>query len=211
MQATTISIADLETRAARGWQAPQEEWLGGWLLRAADGFTGRANSAPLRRGAAVVMTAAPKVAASCAGPAAPVAAAVAVAVAVAAAPDEDWLAMYHYRGDALPPVGRRLLMSAPWQAFASVREEGQTVAIGRVAGDAGWAGLTAIETHPGHQRRGLATAVSATLAALAADRGATGLYVQVEEENTGARALYGGIGFCDHHRYHYRVGPDASS
>ena len=81
MQATTISIADLETRAARGWQAPQEEWLGGWLLRAADGFTGRANSAPLRRGAAVVMTAAPKVAASCAGPAAPVAAAVAVLAA----------------------------------------------------------------------------------------------------------------------------------
>lgn len=42
---SAISIADLETTAAGGWRAPQEERLGGWLLRAAEGFTGRANSA----------------------------------------------------------------------------------------------------------------------------------------------------------------------
>ena len=40
-----ISIPDLEQRAALGWRAPGEERLGDWLLRAADGFTGRANSA----------------------------------------------------------------------------------------------------------------------------------------------------------------------
>ncbi len=40
-----ISIPDLERRAALGWRAPEEERLGDWLLRAADGFTGRANSA----------------------------------------------------------------------------------------------------------------------------------------------------------------------
>jgi N-acetylglutamate synthase len=41
----TISITDLELVAAASWRAPEEEWLGNWLLRAADGFTGRANSA----------------------------------------------------------------------------------------------------------------------------------------------------------------------
>ena len=38
-------IEDLERAAARHWQAPDTHPLGGWLLRAAAGFTGRANSA----------------------------------------------------------------------------------------------------------------------------------------------------------------------
>ena len=36
---------DLERVAAAHWRGTEEEWLGDWLLRAADGFTGRANSA----------------------------------------------------------------------------------------------------------------------------------------------------------------------
>jgi len=38
-------IAALERVAALHWRAPEEERLGGWLLRAGRGFTGRANSA----------------------------------------------------------------------------------------------------------------------------------------------------------------------
>lgn len=228
------------------------------LLRAADGFTGRANSAlaigapglpppeavqevcawyrarglppmiavpfpmtgpddspvdrlldslgwPLRQAPAVVMTAPPPQvpAGNRAGPP--------TAVTVTTAPDDEWLAMYPLPRGRPAAHRPRLLLSAPWQAFASVREAGQTIAIGRVAGDEDWAGLTAIETHPGHRRRGLATAVSTALAAAAADRGVTGVYLQVERENTGARVLSGGIGFCDHHRYHYRVAPAAAS
>ena len=37
-------VRDLEAAAAAGWQALEAEWIGGWLLRAADGFTRRANS-----------------------------------------------------------------------------------------------------------------------------------------------------------------------
>jgi N-acetylglutamate synthase len=37
-------IIELEQVAARHWRGTEEEWLGGWLLRAAEGFTGRANS-----------------------------------------------------------------------------------------------------------------------------------------------------------------------
>jgi N-acetylglutamate synthase len=263
LRVTSISMADLEARAVGSWRAPEEDWLGGWLLRAAGGFTGRANSAlaigdpgvplaqavrevsawyearglppmiavpfamdgpdtspvdrllaglgwPPRSGSAVVMTAEPGATLLRAEPGAtPLRAGPATSVRLDAAPDDEWLAMYHYRGHDLPPVARRLMMSAPWQAFASVREDGQTIAIGRVAADQGWAGLTAIETHPDHRRRGLATTVTAALAAQAAEHGVTGLYLQVESENIPARALYRGLGFADHHRYHYRVAPTA--
>ncbi len=39
-----LGVADLERVAARGWRAAEEETLGEWLLRAAGGFTGRANT-----------------------------------------------------------------------------------------------------------------------------------------------------------------------
>ena len=71
------------------------------------------------------------------------------------------------------------------------------------AGD--WAGLTAVEVHPRHRRRGLGRAITATLAALAADRGIAGLYLQVEDANAPARAMYSAVGFTDHHGYHYRI------
>jgi ribosomal protein S18 acetylase RimI-like enzyme len=40
----TVSINALELAAAQTWRAPDEARLGEWLLRAADGFTSRANS-----------------------------------------------------------------------------------------------------------------------------------------------------------------------
>ena len=39
------SMLELERIAAAHWRGAEEEWLGDWLLRAAGGFTGRANSA----------------------------------------------------------------------------------------------------------------------------------------------------------------------
>lgn len=252
----SISILDLEEAAARGWRAPEEAALGRWRLRAAEGFTGRANSAlaigdpglplaaavsavcgwyrarglramvavpfpvgqpsssgvdrflagelgwPVRSSAVTVMTAAP-------GAVADASADGAVPIAVAAEPDEGWLALYRFRGQKPPPISRRLLMSAPWQAFASVRADGDTVAIGRVAAAGGWAGLTAVEVDPRHRRRGLGRAITGALAAAAAARGVTGLYLQVEDDNPVAHRLYRHMGFADHHGYHYRVAPAA--
>jgi N-acetylglutamate synthase len=40
----STTVAGLEAVAARGWQALETERMGGWLLRASGGFTGRANS-----------------------------------------------------------------------------------------------------------------------------------------------------------------------
>jgi GNAT superfamily N-acetyltransferase len=246
-----MEISELERAAAWGWRAPEEERLGEWLLRAAEGFTGRANSAlaigdpggPLpeavdavcawyaarglpamiavpypagrpedseldrllesrdwtvRSGAATVMTAEPGRVVTPEGVS---------GVEIMAEPGDDWLALYHYRGQELPPIARRLLLSAPWQAFGRVRLGERTVAIGRVAGNREWAGLTAIEVDPALRRRGLGAAVSAALAAAAAERGVRGVYLQVEDGNAAARALYHRVGFTDHHGYHYRVAP----
>lgn len=127
-------------------------------------------------------------------------------------PSEEWLALYHYRGQpSLPPIARQVLTSAPWQAFASIRAHGQTIAIGRVAAAADWAGLTAIEVARGYRRRGLATVVTAALAAQAAARGAGHVYLQVEDDNEPARMLYRRIGFAAHHDYHYRIAPERQS
>jgi ribosomal protein S18 acetylase RimI-like enzyme len=250
--AVTISITDLELAAAPSWRAPDEARLGDWLLRAAGGFTGRANSAlaaddpglPLagaieavtrwyaarglpptiavpypiaqperteldqilaglgwtvRADAATVMTATTADVAGYVRPGA--------AVAIDPVPDAGWLGQYHYRGQPLPTIAVRLLTSASWQAFASIREGGETIAIGRVAGSGDWAGLTAIEVDPDHYRRGLGTAVTAALAAHAANRGFRNLYLQVTDGNFGARSLYRQLGFTDHHGYHYRVSP----
>ena len=38
------TIIELERMAAAHWRGTEEQWLGDWLLRAAEGFTGRANS-----------------------------------------------------------------------------------------------------------------------------------------------------------------------
>jgi GNAT superfamily N-acetyltransferase len=43
--ATPHQVATLERTAARGWLPPDHEYLGDWLLRAAGGWTSRANSA----------------------------------------------------------------------------------------------------------------------------------------------------------------------
>jgi N-acetylglutamate synthase len=239
--------------AALGWRASDEERLGDWLLRAADGFTGRANSAlavgdpgtsldaaigevvrwygtrglpamvavpfpgsgpyweevdrylagrgwRIRPREATVMTAAPAAVPHRGPPAG-------VRTDLAPDPDDGWLSCYHFHGQELPPAARTLLKSAPWQTFASARAGGRTVAVGRVAAGAGWAGLTAVEVDPAYRRQGLASAITTALATAAADHGAAGLYLQVLTENSAARRLYQRAGFTEHHRYHYRVAP----
>lgn len=257
---SAISIAELERAAALGWRAPEEDALGEWLLRAAGGFTGRANSAlaigdpgaplpaaidevcrwylareltpmiavpvpldgsgpgaddagsadvdgylagcgwSIRANAATVMTAAPAAVTRAAAPEG-------VRIDVAPEPGRAWLDCYHYRGLELPPVALALLMSAPWQGFASARSGGETIAVGRVAAGAGWAGLTAVEVGPAHRRQGLASAITRALADAAAGQGATRLYLQVENDNHAARKLYRRVGFTEHHGYHYRIAP----
>lgn len=125
-------------------------------------------------------------------------------VAIAPEPSSGWEAAYHYRGAvALPLAGRRLLVRADVVGFAEVVVEGQVVAIGRGTVVDGWLGITAVEVHPSHRRRGLATQVLAALAGWARDHGADRAYLQVELTNDVAAAMYRRVGFRDHHTYAY--------
>jgi N-acetylglutamate synthase len=250
------TMTDLERVAAAHWRGTQEEWLGDWLLRAAGGFTGRANSAlplgdpglplddalavvtrwyrdrglpamiavpmpleadgpgreldehlaqrswPARPGPAFVMVADLPLALPADGPAA------GPAVLLSPEPDDFWAARYHYRGqEHLPPVARRVLTSAREQFFVSIRDGGEVLAIARLSIADGWAGLTAVEVHPGHRRQGLGGAITAAACRVAQQRGIPRAFLQVEVDNAPARALYRRLGFRYSHRYHYRVAP----
>jgi ribosomal protein S18 acetylase RimI-like enzyme len=127
-----------------------------------------------------------------------------------AEPDDQWLAMYHYRGqDRQPPVMRTVLLSAQAQAFASIRDRasGEVLAIGRLSIADGWAGIAAVEVAGKHRRRGLGTALTAAICAEAASRGVRRVFLQVETRNAAAAALYERCGFRYSHRYHYRIAP----
>jgi GNAT superfamily N-acetyltransferase len=262
-----IGWADLEDVAADGWRPLETAWLGtpgrSWRLRAADGFTGRANSAlalgdpddvgtpvavavdaverwyaerglPARfavpwpldaprldegardvapdaelRGRGYLLdtptlflTAALR---EVAGTLAREVPTDALDVSVSDAPDDGWLAVYRYRGEDLPAVAPRVLVSSPAQAFVQVRDGARTVAVGRAASSRGWTGLTAVEVLPEYRRRGLARRVVAAGVEWGLRRGDRSGYLQVAEANAAARALYESIGWTPHHGYHYRV------
>lgn len=247
-------IAELERAAATHWRGAEEERLGDWLLRAAGGFTGRANSAlavgdpgvrladaagavtawyrargltpmiavitgmdgqdqgldhflaergwALRPGPAFVMIA------KAGETAGPLALPDGLRVCMDAGPDDAWLSMYHYRGGRFPAAGRSVLMSAPWQAFASLRDaDGAPAAIARLSVGGGWAGITAVEVSPARRRQGLGTLITRAVCAEAARQGADRIFLQTETDNTPARALYQRCGFTYSHRYHYRTAP----
>ncbi|MER6959640.1 MULTISPECIES: GNAT family N-acetyltransferase [unclassified Streptomyces] len=246
------SYEELARVAARGWRPVESERLGGWELRAAAGYTRRANSVlplgepgvPLdaaldvvrrwygARGLpAYVQTATGAEGAQeplCAelerrgwvrevtaelwvGALAPVAdlATEAESVALAREADAAWLARYQRKG--VDEVARKVLGSGPSVWFASVPgpQGGAPAAIGRCVVDGRWAGFGAVEVDPAQRRRGLATAVMAALARRALAEGASAAWLQVEEENAGARALYAGMGFAAHHAYHHYREPAA--
>ena len=275
-----VSMDDLARVTADGWRAGDEAALGDWLLRAADGVTGRANSAlvvgdpgrPLeaalpavtdwyaarglpamlqvchgagepvhahaagaaalaagmRPGMAVLVMVADlqsvsdmaRAGAPAAAPAAAPASAPRAAgrrsplasVSVSAAPDEAWVQAYLGSKGVSPrqlTAVRGLLESAPRQVFASCRDDaGQVVAVGRLAVSPGWAGLFGLWTDPTLRRTGVGTSVVAALLD-GVDRHTPALYLQVQDDNAPAIAMYRGLGFVDHHRYTYLVGSRA--
>ncbi|MFE3428779.1 GNAT family N-acetyltransferase [Streptomyces sp. NPDC059171] len=240
------SFEELAAVTARAWQPVESEALGDWRLRAAGGFTRRANSVlplgdpglPLgeafgrvRRwygerdlpayiqpatgaeGAQEVLCAelerhgwrrevSAEVRIAALAPVGDREAEVS-AVRLSREPDAAWLARYQRFSTPGPHV-LRVLGSGPSVWFASVPGSGDAPdAIGRCVVDGRWAGFMAVEVAPAQRRRGLATTVMTALARRALDEGASAAWLQVEEDNEGARALYDGMGFTDHHRYHH--------
>ncbi|MEW2070354.1 GNAT family N-acetyltransferase [Streptomyces sp. NPDC007346] len=258
------SFPELAAVTARAWQPVESEPLGEWRLRAAGGFTRRANSAlplgdpglPLgeafgrverwyeerglppyiqtatgaegaqevlcaeleRHGWRREVTAEVRIAAL--APVGDLDADVS-AVRLTREPDTAWLSRYQRFSTPGPHV-LRVLGAGPSVWFATVaggagagggsgggggteggRGAEAPAAIGRCVVDGRWAGFMAVEVAPEHRRRGLATSVMAALARRALEEGASAAWLQVEEDNEGARALYDGMGFAAHHRYHH--------
>ena len=105
-------------------------------------------------------------------------------------------------------MARRLLVEGPSVWFA---ELAGGRAIGRCVVDGRWAGFAAVTVDPAHRREGLATAVMAALARRALEEGASAAWLQVEDDNAGARALYDRMGFAAHHAYHHYRAPESSA
>ncbi|MFC5662408.1 GNAT family N-acetyltransferase [Kitasatospora misakiensis] len=123
-----------------------------------------------------------------------------------------WLSLYRRAGGgpAVEEAALRVVHGGPSVWFATVPGAGPgqpPLAVGRCVIDGPWAGFGAIEVAPHGRRAGLGTAVMAVLAARAAEEGASGAYLQVEAENTGAVALYDGLGFTTSHTYQYALLP----
>lgn len=125
--------------------------------------------------------------------------------------DEAWLARYQRKG--VSEVALKVLGGGPSVWFASVPGEGAgaPAAIGRCVVDGRWASFAAVEVDPALRRRGLATAVMAALAGRALEEGASAGWLQVETDNTGARALYARLGFAPHHAYHHYREPESAA
>lgn len=86
--------------------------------------------------------------------------------------------------------------------FARIEADGRAVAVGAVAVDGGWAGVSVMRTSPDYRRQGLAGRIVSALLGFAASEGATRSYLQVEAKNETAVALYEKLGFRT--AYHYR-------
>lgn len=69
----------------------------------------------------------------------------------------------------------------------------------------GWCGIFGMVVQTEARRRGIATALLGTIATEAQHLDATRCYLQVEQENAAARALYTRNGFTPEYSYHYRT------
>lgn len=116
---------------------------------------------------------------------------------IATAPDDGWAQVFLGEGfDAADGASRvRTLSRAPASLFASVRENGRTVAAGAASFGHGWASVHGMRTAQHCRGRGLAGRVLASLAAAALARSYERMFLQVEAGNAAAQALYRRAGF----------------
>ncbi|MGV9802536.1 N-acetylglutamate synthase, CG3035 family [Mycobacterium sp. NPDC003449] len=224
-------IRALEHAAAMAWPGTEHHWLGGWFLRAGHGVTSRANSAvPLDVSAQIADLAAvaewyrghdlpawlalPErllpIRAAGVKPARVMVRDIATGPPTVSAthrrtPDASWLAVYERE----VPVDVLTAVLDGELTFVSVADS----AVGRGAVTATpdgtrWLGISSVRVAPGRRRQGHARTVCETLSAWGAAAGAGRAYVQVENDNDPAIALYTSLGFRLHHQNRYVAAAD---
>jgi ribosomal protein S18 acetylase RimI-like enzyme len=128
-------------------------------------------------------------------------------VSVSPVADAAWLAN-DARAVGFGDAARGVLEGPEDVGFVSVgpspvRDEPVVLAKGRVAVAGDWAGITDVWVSPAHRRQGFALVVMGALLDLAAERGATTVFLQTRGDNPAALALYDRLGFVTHHAYRY--------
>ncbi|MBW3646502.1 MAG: GNAT family N-acetyltransferase [Actinobacteria bacterium] len=129
-------------------------------------------------------------------------------------PDQAWLDCWWSVDGREGPRGlelaRRCLerIASP-TGYASVRIDGDVVAVARGVVDERWLGLFAMAVLPTHRRQGHGRHLLGALGRWAATHGASAAYLQLWSGNDPARALYTAAGFATAYGYHYRNGPAA--
>lgn len=126
-------------------------------------------------------------------------------VLVEPTPSVEWEQLF--LGEGFDPVDGAsrlaILRRGRDSVFASVREQGGTVAVGAACFSEGWCGVHGMRTLPAHRGRGLAGAVLSALAQEASARGIGRCFLQVQEDNEPARSLYAARGFGTAWTYAY--------
>ena len=134
-----------------------------------------------------------------------------LAAELAEAPDEAWMSMY--LGEGLDPVDgasrARSLSRASDMLYASLRENGQTLACGAASFGQGWLGVHGMRTAAAQRGRGLAGTIVQAMAREAAHRGIRQAFLQVDIGNAPACSLYHRLGFTTAWSYAYWRRPGA--
>lgn len=125
-------------------------------------------------------------------------------------PDDEWLAMYHFRGEPLPEQALNLLRERidGEMGFARISHpQAGTVAITRATvtevNSVKYLGYSAVEVAESFRRQGLGTALGEYVMHVGAQMNADIAYLQVIATNEAGIRLYEKLGFVEHHRHRY--------
>jgi ribosomal protein S18 acetylase RimI-like enzyme len=94
-----------------------------------------------------------------------------------------------------------------FEGWALADDQGQQLCCGQVAREADLVGVFDVFTAAPARGRGWARRLCTHLLQQAHASGARSAYLQVEADNSAARAVYHRLGFADVYAYHYRVAP----